>query len=137
MYKIFATYSLSKNFPTGVPLPGGSDNGNQGNSLAVYENRPRIPSHHVRQLTRGKFVINSEDITLLECIGEGDKLSFQLPFCHMEFTNSGEFGVVYKARLSTKLKERNSREVAVKTLKGGCHWGFQILVWKSFTCRNI
>ena len=34
----------------------------------------------------------------------------------MEFTNSGEFGIVYKARLSTK---SNSREVAVKTLKGG------------------
>ena len=42
----------------------------------------------------------------------------------MEFTNSGEFGIVYKARLSTKSKERNSREVAVKTLKGGVSISF-------------
>ena len=80
MYNIYATYSLSKNFPTGVPLPGGSDNCNQGNSLAVYENRPRIPSHHVRQLTHGKFVIKSEDITLLECIGEGNIYLFNHHF---------------------------------------------------------
>ena len=80
MYSIYATYSLSKSFPTGVPLPGGSDNGNQGNSLAVYENRPRIPSHHVRQLTRGKFVTKSEDITLLECIGEGNNYLFNHHF---------------------------------------------------------
>ena len=46
----------------------------------------------------------------------------------MEFTNSGEFGIVYKARLSTKSKERNSSYVAVKTLKGGCQCAFHLLI---------
>ena len=41
------------------------------NSVPSYENRLRIPSCHVRQLTRGKFIVKYEDITLLECIGEG------------------------------------------------------------------
>ena len=41
------------------------------NLLPVYENRVRLPSQYLRELTRGKFVIKYADITLLEIIGEG------------------------------------------------------------------
>ncbi|CAI8033836.1 Hepatocyte growth factor receptor, partial [Geodia barretti] len=63
--------------------------------LQVPWPRTRVPSHHMRELARGKFLVKSEDITLLDSIGEG------------------EFGVVYKARLGL-----SKRVVAVKTLKG-------------------
>ena len=33
--------------------------------------RARVATYHMRELTRGKFLVKSEDITLLECIGEG------------------------------------------------------------------
>ena len=31
----------------------------------------RVPSYRLRELARGKFLIKSGDITLLECVGEG------------------------------------------------------------------
>ena len=31
----------------------------------------RVPSHHVRELAMGKFIIKSQDIVLLENIEEG------------------------------------------------------------------
>ena len=82
MHNCYAVvHSLNQHFLKGVPLSTGSDCGNhQDNSLAVYENRPRIPSHHVRQLTRGKFIIKSKDIALLECIGEGNNYLFNHHF---------------------------------------------------------
>ena len=40
-------------------------------SLQAYESRARVPSHHMRELARGKFLVNRNDITLLDCIGEG------------------------------------------------------------------
>ncbi|CAI8036248.1 Hepatocyte growth factor receptor, partial [Geodia barretti] len=55
----------------------------------------RVPSYRLRELARGKFLVKSGDITLLECIGEG------------------EFGIVYKARL-----QLSKAVVAVKTFKG-------------------
>ena len=33
--------------------------------------RTRVPSHHMRELARGKFMVRTKDITLLDCIGEG------------------------------------------------------------------
>ena len=33
--------------------------------------RNRVLTHHMRELARGKFLLSSEDITLLDCIGEG------------------------------------------------------------------
>ena len=33
--------------------------------------RSRVPSYHMRELTRGQFMVKSKDITLLNCIGEG------------------------------------------------------------------
>jgi serine/threonine protein kinase len=59
------------------------------------DHRVRINSQYMRELTRGKFLIKCEQITLMDNIGQG------------------EFGIVYKARLGTC-----RREVAVKTLKG-------------------
>ena len=82
--------------------------------MAVYANRPRVPSHHVRQLTRGRFLVDFKDITLLDCIGEGCITQLQLLLMKSLFL--GEFGIVYKARLNTG--KRFTQEVAVKTLKG-------------------
>jgi hypothetical protein len=62
------------------------------------ESRGRLNSRYVRELTRGKFLIRSQELSQLEMIGQG------------------EFGVVYKAMLGPK--GTFSREVAVKTLKG-------------------
>ena len=33
--------------------------------------RTRVPSHHMRELVRGQFLIQNKDITLMDCIGEG------------------------------------------------------------------
>ena len=43
-------------------------------SRQTTENRnigKRVPSHHVRELAMGKFIIKSQDIVLLENIEEG------------------------------------------------------------------
>jgi hypothetical protein len=40
-------------------------------NVPVAWTRRRIPSYNMRELARGKFLVNSEDITLLDCIGEG------------------------------------------------------------------
>ena len=39
--------------------------------LQVPVLRSRVPSYHMRELARGKFMVKSNEITLLECIGEG------------------------------------------------------------------
>ena len=67
---ILNSQSFSKEIFSGVPLTAEYASRNAASSLQVYENR--VPSHHARQLTRGKFVVQFKDITLLECIGEGD-----------------------------------------------------------------
>ena len=82
--------------------------------MAVYANRPRVPSHHVRQLTRGRFLVDFKDITLLDCIGEG--YIIRITQLQLKSLFLGEFGIVYKARLNTG--KRFTQEVAVKTLKG-------------------
>ena len=33
--------------------------------------RSRVPSYHMRELARGQFMVKNKDITLLDCIGEG------------------------------------------------------------------
>ena len=40
-------------------------------SVQAYESRVRVHSTHLRELTRGKFIIKYENITLLDNIGEG------------------------------------------------------------------
>ena len=45
--------------------------GDSKHLLQVHRLRTRVQSHHMRELTRGKFLVKSKDITLLECIGEG------------------------------------------------------------------
>ena len=40
-------------------------------SLQVHGPRTRVPSYHMRELTKGRFLVSNEDITLLDCIGEG------------------------------------------------------------------
>ena len=75
----------------------------------------------MQELSRGMFVVKYEDITLLDSIGEGvynytavglvSSLTLTLLFY------SGEFGIVYKGRVSTA-GSRSYKEVAVKTMKG-------------------
>ena len=83
--------------------------------LQIPGQRTRVPSYRVRELARGQFMIESKSITLLDCIGEGinniQKAALNRTF-HL-FINTGEFGIVYKAKLRS-----SNKEVAVKTLKG-------------------
>ena len=60
-------------FPThtGVARPSGTTNTESGRSLHVPLYRPRVPSHYLRELTLGRFIVKQGDITLLDCIGEG------------------------------------------------------------------
>ena len=74
-----------------------------------------VQTCHLKELTQGKFLINSENITLMDSIGEGVRLPLsiyyfdRLGFLHI----TGEFGVVYMAIMG-----RLKKVVAVKTLKG-------------------
>ena len=81
---------------------------------SLHGTRTRVPSQYLRELTLGKFIVKHEDITLLDCIGEGTFVLQAQSHYYNPF--AGEFGVVYKARLS--FQGRRSKEVAVKTLKG-------------------
>ena len=85
--------------------------------IDVTSKRARLNSHHLRELTAGRFLIKCEQITLLENIGQGT-VHTQCDECMLEqlFCFPGEFGVVYKARLGPM--GLSGREVAVKTLKG-------------------
>ena len=64
-------------------------------------------------------MVKSKDITLLDCIGQGVCLAFDTHNLSFTFvfidcsSYSGEFGIVYKARLTS-----SNRDFAVKTLKG-------------------
>ena len=77
----------------------------------------RIPSCHMRELSRGHFLIKSEDVVLLDSIGEGVCVCALLVHCTWSwrtyFPYTGEFGIVYRARIGL-----SKRQVAVKTLKG-------------------
>ena len=42
-----------------------------GSSLEGYAARMRVPSHSLRELAFGKFIVKLDDITLLDSIGEG------------------------------------------------------------------
>ena len=81
--------------------------------LQVPGGRTRVLSHHMRELGRGKFLVKGEDITLLNCIGEGVSLVYRSCIIITFLFPLGEFGIVYKARLGISKKI-----VAVKTLKG-------------------
>ena len=81
--------------------------------LGVAWSRPRVPSYRRRELARGRFLIKSENITLLDCIGEGLQIISLVDFKLSVTFHSGEFGIVYEARLGP-----SNKEVAVKTLKG-------------------
>ena len=68
----------------------------------------------MREMTRGKFIVKSSNITLLGTIGEGKAHSLKrlkISMCFCSFI--GEFGIVYRAR-----QGNSSKVVAVKTLKG-------------------
>ena len=56
-----SVYSLIDTAPNVMP----------GHTPHAHVPRIRVPSHYLRELTRGKFVINYEDIILLDSIGEG------------------------------------------------------------------
>ena len=53
----------------GVPAPVKVDN-ESSTLLQGHGQRTRVATYHMRELARGKFLIKSEDITLLDCIGE-------------------------------------------------------------------
>ena len=79
----------------------------------------RVPSYHMRELSRGKFLFNSKNITLLDIIGGGIYDSHVRSASYFSFF-PGEFGMVYKARIKS-----SDRLVAVKTLKGSPHYAIQ------------
>ena len=72
----------------------------------------RLPSYHMRELARGKFLFHGKNISLLDIIGGGIYVSHIRSVSHFSFF-PGECGIVYKARIKS-----SDRLVAVKTLKG-------------------
>ena len=118
-------YYLEHILYTGIPQPTRSTTDATQSLLQIHGKHTRVPSRHMREITRGKFVVKYEDITLLEAIGEGIAKGVtwgggsgcQLNFHLTVFLFiSGEFGIVYKGKVSCT--GRPAREVAVKTLKG-------------------
>ena len=86
------------------------------------ENRTRINSRYLRELTLGKFIVQYEHLTQMDNIGQGTTtlnvhMHISDPCYRVIDNSSGEFGIVYKARLASP-HGRSGREVAVKTLKG-------------------
>ena len=57
----------------GQPVPRKASD-DSSSSLQVPGSRNRVPTHHIRELARGKFLLNIDDITLLDCIGEGSSI---------------------------------------------------------------
>ena len=61
---------IEKRSPTGIPCPSGGVSQVSG-SLSDDTKRRRLNSSYIRELTRGRFLIKFEEITLLENIGQG------------------------------------------------------------------
>ena len=97
--------------------------------------RPRLPSFFIRQISESKLLIKSEQIRLLDSVGQGKHTSLaidQSPLhCGMPnyvktvylrnnycFFLSGEFGVVYRGQLKGWDNSNSTELVAIKTLKG-------------------
>ena len=78
-------------------------------------NLTRLNSLHLRELKRGTFILKHKDLKDVENIGQGKLTHFYHQPCIYHVT-SGEFGVMYRGRLT--LPNRKSQVVAVKTLKG-------------------
>ena len=110
---------------------------------AAEETRARIHSNYMREMTRGKFIVKSSNITLLGTIGEGKAHSLKrlkINMCFCSFI--GEFGIVYRAR-----QGNNFKVVAVKTLKGlltylyECTFrpkmGLKNFMWLHIFCRSF
>ena len=74
-----------------------------------------MPSHHIKELSMGNFLVTIADITLMDCIGDGTyDLVFIIEILMWPlFLTPGEFGVVYRAKV-----RKYKKEMAVKTLKG-------------------
>ena len=61
--------------PTGISLPSGGASQVRRSSLLTEKDgthRLRLNSSYLRELTRGRFIIKFEEITLLENIGQGN-----------------------------------------------------------------
>ena len=71
MLYIHKKYYLEHFLYTGIPQPTRSTTDATQSLLQIHGKHTRVPSRHMRELTRGKFVVKYEDITLLEAIGEG------------------------------------------------------------------
>ena len=73
------------------------------------KSRTRVHSHHMRELSRGKFIVKNSEITLLETIGEGIIQCVLEELTTVNFLHHlGEFGIVYKARQQWTKHQRGS-----------------------------
>ena len=77
--------------------------------------RCRLNSCQLRDLTKGRFLVKSENLNQLELIGQGINNKKCPLFEFLSF--SGEFGIVYRARLGPN-GGSSHQQVAIKTLKG-------------------
>ena len=71
------------------------------NFMQVPVPKTNIRSYHVRELAKGKFLVKSEDILLLHCIGEGlsvcvksEQVSDFLPFRGVWNCLQGQTGTI-------------------------------------------
>ncbi|CAI8052103.1 Deleted in malignant brain tumors 1 protein [Geodia barretti] len=65
--------SSEKHIPMAAESSTSDNNCYANNQPSCHQSvsRTRVYSHHLRELTRGKFIVKKADITLLEIIGEG------------------------------------------------------------------
>ena len=84
-------------------------------SLQVPESRNRVPTYHMRELARGKFLLNIDDITLLDCIGEGSSISLSSSELshgiHIIFSNNALCVCIFLLRREIMSVEGNRSQI--------------------------
>lgn len=86
--------------------------------------RGRVSSSYIRQMSEEKLLIPGRNLVLMDTIGQGMKKIYghthtpiQHPAKNLPYI-IGEFGVVYRGKLSGWRAQMEQNLVAVKTLKG-------------------
>ena len=95
-----AVFSNKASVTAGEPVSTRPTNAST-NSMKVSIPKTNIRSYHMRELAKGNFLVKSEDILLLHCIGEGlsvcvrsEQFSDILPFRRVWNCLQGQTGTI-------------------------------------------